>query len=777
MERKGGLSISLELIDLEKGEASPQIAAYALDRSGKVLRKLATASDGKISLDPALAKEKHLRIGFGPDVEDLKDVRRKSLALFRVSDAFPRWEKNPVVSLAPEIYRDWFPFRVCVSGRVRRCWPFYFRLPWPIGDFPHVPFPPLRFHCTPICDGVVEIYERTCCCHRISIIDLSDLLRRLREIVRIPIPIPEPDPGPLGPIGPEPGPDPAPFTGLGDIVGFNPQPDPPRFRGLLDHGAIAGFDPQPEPPFRASDAGLQKRALSQGMTLLSGKMRDQITADIATLESFSRQSLEEVQRFIDLRPYLWHWICHCTSRKLGETTLEADGGFTFCWRPFPIFIRRNCSKRYYYKVRQRINGVWVYVYDGSARHEYFERADFASLETYRGRGCNTPDDDYDHDKPFVLLEGIGSTPSSELISHWGGMTAGGADLTQISDDAVSAPPTNGGLVYPPEPGDSDANVLKNCPWGGDLYLRLHFSPDMENAPVNAEFYRVTFREADNNGQPIAAAPLLEFSEQLSWNRYAMVNGQTEIQPEILGPFPTNIGEPQPANLYKIPYANDHDWTTDVIHHAVFRTGTRNAKFLVYIEVFDSAGNRLTPAANSFDFLRRMKFTGPDSLATVGFNKLANYFWIDNKHCVGDIIDFRKNGVPSTDECQFKTGKANDKISVGYRAYHETVNSALSNPHTFMWTHGLTWTRGLNGPQGTFAPAGNQPGLNQPAALSGGVAESGTRSFSELLGTDTVGAKCTFSVYLRAYAKHTNGSSRMDNYDGDEVASFALEITS
>ena len=777
MEKKGALTINLELIDLEQGQEAPKIAAYALDRSGRILRKLASASDGKITLDAALRQERKLRIGFGPDVEDLKEVRRSSLVLFGVSDAFPRWDTNPNVSIAPGIYRDWFPLRNCVSGRVRRCWPFYFRLPWPIGDFPRVPFPPLRSRCAPICDGVVEIHERTCCCPRISILDISELLRKLREVVLIPIPIPDPDPGPLGPSGPMPGPDPAPFTGLAGIVGFDPQPDPPaaRFAGLLNPGSIKGFNPQPDPPRTISEVALQKRALSQGMTLQSGQLRQQITADIATLESLRGQPLEQVQRFIDVRPYLWHWFCHCTSRKVGETTLHADGGFSFCWRLFPIFALRNCSKRYFYKVRQRINGVWVYIYDGAARHEYFERADFADLEAYRGRSCTTPDDDYEHDKPFVLLEGIGSTPSSELISRWGGMTAGGADLTQISDDAVSAPPANGGLVYPPDPGDPDTNVLKNCPWGGDLYLRLHFSPDMENAPVNAEFYRVTFREADSNGQPIAG-PLLEFSEELSWTRYAMVNGQTEIQPETLGPFPTNIGEPQPANLYKIPYANDHDWTTDVIHHAVFRTGTRNARFLVYVEVFDSGGTRLTPAANSFDFLRRMKFTGPDSLATVGFNKLANYFWIDNKHCEGDIVDIRKNGVPSVDECQFKTGTADSTISIGYRAFHETANSAVANPHTFMWTHGLTWTRGLNGPQGSFAPANNQPGLNQPATLFAGIAESGTRTFADLLGTNTVGAKCTFSVYLRAYAKHTNGSSRIDTYDDDEIASFALEIT-
>src|SRR5262245_20407108 len=108
MEKKGALTVTVELIDLEKTQEAPKIAAYALDRSGRILRKLASASDGKITLDPALRQEKALRIGFGPDVEDLTDLRRGSLAQYGVSSAFTRWDKNPVVSIAPGIYGGWF---------------------------------------------------------------------------------------------------------------------------------------------------------------------------------------------------------------------------------------------------------------------------------------------------------------------------------------------------------------------------------------------------------------------------------------------------------------------------------------------------------------------------------------------------------------------------------------------------------------------------------------------------------------------------------------------
>ena len=88
MERKGGTSISIELIDFEQGEELPKIAAYAVDRSGRVLGKIGTMSDGRIHIDPELEKEKGLRIGFGPDEENLSEVHRESLVLFRAADAF-----------------------------------------------------------------------------------------------------------------------------------------------------------------------------------------------------------------------------------------------------------------------------------------------------------------------------------------------------------------------------------------------------------------------------------------------------------------------------------------------------------------------------------------------------------------------------------------------------------------------------------------------------------------------------------------------------------------
>ncbi|HXG06468.1 MAG TPA: hypothetical protein VNI77_03985 [Nitrososphaera sp.] len=43
------------------------------------------------------------------------------------------------------------------------------------------------------------------------------------------------------------------------------------------------------------------------------------------------------------------------------------------------------------------------------------------------------------------------------------------------------------------------------------------------------------------------------------------------------------------------------------------------------------------------------------MVAVNFAALTHMFHVDNIKCYGDIVDFRKNGVPSTAECQFITG--------------------------------------------------------------------------------------------------------------------------
>lgn len=388
--------------------------------------------------------------------------------------------------------------------------------------------------------------------------------------------------------------------------------------------------------------------------------------------------------------------------------------------------------------------------------------------TYTGRACDQDNDGYSNDQPFVVLQDIGSTRSYFLNSHYQGQTAG-FDLTQIDENAVAAPPVNGGLANPSS--SNGEKLLVNRPWGADLWFRLYFDEGMKI--LGAMYYRMSVIKAQANGHAVSGSPTI-LTNPISWQKYVHVGSHVEIQGVGLGPNPVG----SETGLYKIPYDSDAEWL-DGQYHQYWDTTAKDSLnnplfdglFLVSVEVFDASGNRLNPAANGFDFLRLMSASGSTSTAKVKFAKLQHLFWIDNRPVYADIEDFRMNNrMPSTAECQFLSGSPSSKFSAGYRAFHVTQNS-ITPPETFLWYCRIWYHRGLNGPNVTIESGGT----NKPSTLlSGMAAESTPQLFSDMLGTDVVGAKCTFTLNLRVYAKHTNGSRRLSEYDRSDQAAFALE---
>jgi hypothetical protein len=584
---------------------------------------------------------------------------------------------------------------------------------------------------------VVEIYERDCCCRPWLTIDLAELLRRLREFVD--------GPGHVGPGDP---------VEHADVARLNP-------------GVIRGFNPQPDPPGetfnRVSLRAAKQRAAFDAPQMLPDD-RAKMKLDISALESLPRV---DAIKYIEARPYLWPWWCSCSSRKVGEAVLRPDGTFQFCYRKFPFF-RLGCTTTYAYKVKQWQNNQWVVIYDGIARHHYYFADQFADLSTFLGLACGQNDPGYSSDRPFVLLQDVGSTRSYLLNSHYQGQAAGN-DLTQIADDALAAPPDNGGLANPSN--GSGSGLLVNQPWGADLWFRLYFDEGLK--ALGAVYYRISVVKAQANGHAVAGLPTI-LTNSIAWQKFVHVGGHVEIQGETLGPNPVG----SEAGLYKIPFDSDAQWL-DGQYHQVWdttaRDGANNPLFdglhLVSIEIFDVHGHRMAPSANGFDFLRLMSASGPGSTAKVGFAKLQHLFWIDNRPVYADIEDLRLDGHPSGDECQFMSGGATSRFSACFRAFHATRNSALP-PETFMWYYTIWYHRGLNGPNATIETSG----VNAPASLLGGSpAASIPQTFSSMLGTSTHGAKCTFALNLWAYAKHTNGSRRLSEYDRSDQAAFALEI--
>jgi hypothetical protein len=724
------LELTVELLDLKTGEETPKIAIYLLDATGKVQKKVATVKDGKLTLDVALAREKQKILAIGPDSEKPEQIRLNTLLQFRIGDQWSHWEKTKVVEIPRDWWIAWPWIKICVSGRVRKCWPFI--LPYPRAELggvslgiPYTPF----LRCAPICNGVVEVYERVCCCPVITPINISDILKKLKMYLKVhPRKVWPPPPPEQGVPFPGPRPDPAPF-------------DRVTLRSL-------------------------KQAEAMGVNLSSAEPPLDMSADIRALQELPHS---EAVSYILAKPYLWSFVCKCSEHKLGEVVLGPDGHFTFCYFRFPIVLHMKCWRSYYYKVRQWQENKWVYIYDGAAAKKYFTLDEFAELRTWLGRACIGDEPDVPYDKPFVMLQDIGSTHSYRLVSP-----------TQTGENSVAVPPANGGLVDPPSGGGATLMQLVNRPWGKVLYFRLYFHPNMKL--LGAKYYRLSILPVDANGN-VASGETPTFLPNpmaaLSWLKFVYVGGKADVQGQILGPVdPSTVGGN--VGLFEIPYREDALWLEGQFHGYWDTRLDTNGRYLLAVEVFNAAGQRLTPGVAAggdvhanFDYLKWLKEKGSGSTSKVAFAKLQHLFWIDNLPVMADIVDLRKNGFAYGDECQFMTGLSDTKFSVGFRAFHPTVDSTLP-PETFMYYYTLWWHRGLNGPNATIETGG----ANKPSnSIADPPAESNSQKFANMLDSSAVGAKCTFAVNLWVYAKHTNGSRRLHEYDRYDQAAFALEITS
>lgn len=704
--------LELRVIGVPSPEEKPRVALYLLDASGQIQRKVASAKEAMLEVDPELAKQAPGLVALGPDVEEPEKLEPDTLLHFRLQERLREWERAKAIEI-PEIWWNrWCIFRVCVSGRVRKClFPLF---AGPLREVaseairvlsPTFPWPPRI--CFPLCNGVVEVYERVCCCRPPIIIDLPEIIAKLKAVVATPVFPP----------------------------GRPPLPDPP--------------------PDRIARRAWKKLAAFQQADPLA--MPDpRIHQDVRELETLSPP---EALKYLQERDYLWPFWCFCRTRRLGETTLNPDGTFNFCYFRFPYIQPANCHTMYAFRVRQWQETQWVYVYDGLKAHQYFTASQFADLTTFLGRSCGQPPPPPGGPKPFVMLQDVGSTHSYSLVSHYMGKDGAGKDLTQTGQYSVASPVPNAGLVHPGY----------DAPWGETLHFRLYFHPGMK--ALGAFYYRVSIVKADANGNPELGATPQAITNAVSWRKFVVQAGKFEVASESLGP--------NPGGLYKIPYDADALWLGGQFHQSLDTRQYANGRFLIVVEVFDSNGTRLRPVGaidpgtdKDFVFERWLEDTGPDSLAVVPFAALTHIFWFDNRKCYGDIEDLKVDHQANTQECQFLSGPSGTLFSVGFRAFHAATADPIPAPHTFMERYRIWYHRGLNGPNVTIETGTtNHP----PTLLSGPNAESASLTFADMLGTDTRGAKCSFAANLYVWAKHTNGSRRLWEYDAEDQAAFALEI--
>jgi hypothetical protein len=504
------------------------------------------------------------------------------------------------------------------------------------------------------------------------------------------------------------------------------------------------------------------KARALGVARLAAAPNTQLAQDLNMLKALAPA---EALTYFTNTPRLLPFWCHCSSGKIGEAVLNPDGMFSFCYNRLPILQIGFCTTVYFYKVRQWQDTQWVTIYDGGAAQQYFTAAEFAELETYLGRSCGQGPPPPGTD--FAALQTIGATGSWDLHSHYLGETAGHVDLTQTGEFVVAHPPPEGGLVG-----------SNNAPWATTLSFMLFFHPDMQ--ALGAFYYRLSIVAADVNGDPAGGAPPQPITNAVSWLYFQLVGSQWEVEGQSLGPTTKVVGGQTVNGLFEIPY-NKQLWLSGQYHQALDTTKLGNGRYLLILEIFDQLGNRLRPTGatgagidTAFRFLRLLQAPGPNSTAVVPFAALTHLFWFDNRPCYGKIEDLDVNGVPDTSVCQFLTGPAPSQFQVGYRALHMVMADPIKPPSSFMESYSISWHEGLNGPSGVLVTGGDTDQPSPPSLVAPNVKTPG-QPFSALLGASAPGTRCTFTVNLYIYPKHTNGISTIRAYEVHTEASFALEI--
>ncbi len=766
MAAKSESEIVVHFAGLERTAEPPATALYVIGGDGAPGKKLGSVVDGVLRLENT--PPKGTQVAIGPDVKNPGSINPESLLRYRFDDVIDIWRERGVF-LPEDRWTVLFSEIVCVSGRVRKCRPWWYDLIAtpvttlsrrsavqslsPVQDYAGLLFP--RW-CVPLCDGIVEVWERKCCCHH-PWLDIDSLLDRLRDLLdRVPIEIDWPFP-------PEPEPWGQRFDPAGPVA-LNPQPLPPVARRNAPRSGL-------QQRLQLQAAG--RKSFDPGQTYVS----ERIFEDYKALVAMPRAG---AQAFVEARPYLYAYFCHCTMKKVGEVAIQPDGEFDFCyWRPRQLHhgYHHHCHTSFAYRVKQLINGVWTVVYNGVAGQDYYGQGERAEITTTspKARPCAAgPKPPHEGDgTPFVLLQNVGAGTTKHF--NFPVQT----DVSRVAPLVPMPPamPANAGLY--------DFGGEQDCPWATTLSFRLWSSPLLRDKVV---YYRLKVARVDDSGQLISAFQTLNGS--VPWQRY----DGTKATTEDLAAAPSDVGNQE--GLYKFPYEGDGKNWFWVDYHQNWNTALfdpdpgapetiENDKFMVVLEVFGPNGVRIKPNGaagpgnpEAFQFRR---WIDADDTANVPFADCAHIFWVNNRPVVADIVNLKNGNVPNSGECQFMSGPADSTFSVEFSAYHAdgvTTGGGASDTNSFLRSWSISWQRGLNGPSGTLDSGTTDRGEPTPVG-------SADLTFGYLLGAHLVGGtvmgphrKCTFSTTLSVVGKHHNGGSFLygPNFYKTETAAFALEIS-
>lgn len=750
------LKARLHLRDLDPDVPVPELAFFVLGKDEEVLETFDVDDEGVFHLDEGVLDEAR-RVVLAPR-EAAGDEPAKLSADQRL-DFRPDEIRQRIVDARLELPPKWWcnliKVRICVDGRVEHCRP----TPWWWLDLqervvPRVR-PELRFdtvrrpaalrpttalgdldlrfdrpgvvggffgrRCEPVCEGSIEVFQRTCCCRPWILHDprIPQLLDRLRELVEVEPPVP---------------------------------PVPPVLRGteLV--------------PLKA----LEESPLFEGGTL--SELAVNARRDLTALEQLEPQARVE---YINARRYLFCWLPCGSPVRRGEGVLRTDGTFEVCWREPLRILGPFCKRQVAFKVRQLIAGQTVVIYDGLAAGEWFDSGDEIVLTSHHpdALSCPTPTTNPgEGEDAFVYLELVGSSQAHRIALP----RPTGPTSVDLATPHGRTNPTNAGLLDPaPTPADA-VGQYRNRNWGGGLDLFVRFSENLEG---HAKYYRLSVLEATAGGVGTGTPTVL--SAPRSWlHVFPVGGGQLDTDTVALGPF-SQGGE---SNLYEIPYPPATGWWAAGQYHGTVDVGDFGVGgHLIVLELFDQNGAPVAPGplpGGGGGNLYFKIWRSDDDAATpaqkfldVPQPQLAHYFWFDDRGSVAQIKGLSLQGVASDEECQFLEGPGTDQVRVLYRAYHPDER--------FQLYHTLTWKRGISGGSGSFFPSAPPPFV-APNRRTGNVAQADATgapspplTVAHLL--DGHGS-CSFALALHTHVKTTNGSGTLNHLEGHDTGAFALTNT-
>jgi hypothetical protein len=737
------MTYKITLVGAQPHEQTPSIAVYAVDARGRIGAKIAVVRDGELNL-PA---DHSPVIAFGPDVDDPSKLDPKGFSTVRVADQLRNWDSGNEILLPPNWWRGWHGLQICVSGNTYRCFPYIFKGEILRAVALGAQRPRFPERCYPLCDATVEVWRSVTCCWPLLIPDVPKVIANLSAFLR---------------------------------------ENPVMFPRLPSPG-----------PVERSLANSVDAALGAGKVSSAFAPETTLATHLETLESMTSQ---EAVAYIENYPSLWPFFCNTGNEYLGETLVNPDGSFSFCYRYFPLFLF-NCRTSYFYKIKQFVNGAWQVIYDGAAAHQYFAADDIANLYAQTGQLCYQP--------PVLpagtaTLQQIGFYPAWEFNSHWvptptSGPSAG-LDQTQIGDGVMAPLPQNAGL-----------GLADGAPWTSTIWIMLNFDPGL-NA-LGAVYYRLSVAQADPTGSGNPLGTLQPITNAVAWNYQ-----DDTVFPPVTRTLPLGPAALATPGLFLIPYPGDRNWYGNAdgtgFYHQTLNTallpnaisggpGQGNGQYLLVLELFNASGQRLVPTGSgtqpgdidaNFTFVRLIAAPPvvPPALtdSVVKLPSLAHVIWVDNRPVVAKIVNFLSSS--GTQVCQTLTAAASAQFSVGYQAYHMVMCDGPGSPvpaTTFISSYYVSWEKGLGGGSGYLVEANETavsdnippPLLNAPTNCPPGAASvstaaadnplAPTNTFGNLLGSDTF---CAFSIEVWAQPKHTNGFVTLSPVTN--VAAVALSLT-